>query len=475
MTLNSISMTQGLRPMELVGVLQRAVPLNISALPECALSCIQSRCDSNNVTCVCAHNGYRSDMTGCMFQSCDLPIAMFSRNWTSTLCHEPIRERTSQFKITNFLLGALVITAIVSRLCFKRFFSSTKRLGSEDWTILGATVTTLTSSMIQTFFLMPNGLGRDVWTLDVAHLVRFGLYFYIMEILYLILITLVKICLSLFYLNIFPGRGIRKLLWITVGFHVAAGLAFILKTVFQCTPLEYNWMKYGGNRTTTTPGHCIDIHASGWANGVLGVAADIWLIALPLTQLQKLKLHWKKKVGAAVMFMTGGLVTIVSILRLKSFTHFANSYNPTWDNWNVVFWSTVEVCVGLICCCLPTLRLILMKVYPRVFETRGSRTRTSCTASSSNAFPSSNRTNRSSAAEYDELDDEASHHARVKAKWAPAREEVLHEEVQLPDDSDLEAGRRKVRIRPLSRLPSEADCYELTQEAVKTTEKVPRV
>ncbi|KAG5912689.1 hypothetical protein E4U42_001988, partial [Claviceps africana] len=338
-------------------------------------------------------------MAACIFQSCDLATAIFSKNQTSTLCDLPVRDRAADFRLTNFLLGGLVVLAIVSRLSFKRFFSTTRRLGSEDWTILGATVTALTSSMVQTFFLMPSGLGRDVWTLDVAHLVRFGLYFYIMEIMYLMLITLVKICLSLFYLNIFPGRGIRRLLWITVGFHVAFGLAFILKTVFQCSPVEYSWTRYDGDPGTA--GRCIDIHLSGWANAVLGVLADVWLIALPLTQLQKLRLHWKKKVGAAVMFMTGGIVTIVSMLRLKSFGHFANSYNPTWDNFNIVFWSTTEVCVGLMCCCLPTFRLILVKLWPRVFETRASRTRTSCTASSSNAIRSTCRTQRSSNVEYD--------------------------------------------------------------------------
>ncbi|KAG5932959.1 hypothetical protein E4U53_001146 [Claviceps sorghi] len=156
------------------------------------------------------------------------------------------------------------------------------------------------------------------------------------------------------------------------------------------------------------------------------------------------------------------------MLRLKSFAHFANSYNPTWDNFNIVFWSTVEVCIGLICCCLPTFRLILVKLWPRVFETRSSRTRTSCTASSSNAIRSTCRTQRSSTAEYDELDD-AAHHAR--AKWTPAREADPREADHQEDD--LETGGRKVRIRPLKRLPSEEDCFELTRGAAKAAEKTP--
>lgn len=59
--------------------------------------------------------------------------------------------------------------------------------------------------------------------------------------------------------------------------------------------------------------------------------------------------------------------TIVSILRLQSLILFANSWNPTWDQWNVAWWSTIEINVGLICTSLPALRLLLMQFAPRVF------------------------------------------------------------------------------------------------------------
>lgn len=65
--------------------------------------------------------------------------------------------------------------------------------------------------------------------------------------------------------------------------------------------------------------------------------------------------------------------TVVSILRLHSLIHFATSWNPTWDQWNVAWFSTIEINIGLICTCLPTLRLMLMSIAPRVFGTsRGS-------------------------------------------------------------------------------------------------------
>lgn len=76
-------------------------------------------------------------------------------------------------------------------------------------------------------------------------------------------------------------------------------------------------------------------------------------------------------------------VTVVSVLRLQSLINFANSTNPTWDNWIVGWWSTIEVNVGMICTCLPTVRLILVRAAPRIFSTN---------MSSNKSEPTRNRT-----------------------------------------------------------------------------------
>lgn len=58
--------------------------------------------------------------------------------------------------------------------------------------------------------------------------------------------------------------------------------------------------------------------------------------------------------------------TLISVLRFQSLVHFANSANPTWDQWNIAWWSTIEVNVSIICTCLPSIRLILAHMFPRV-------------------------------------------------------------------------------------------------------------
>lgn len=62
-------------------------------------------------------------------------------------------------------------------------------------------------------------------------------------------------------------------------------------------------------------------------------------------------------------------VTLVSILRLQSLLHFAKTSNPTWDNLAVSQWSTVEINVGIICTCMPSIRVLLLRLFPKLLGT----------------------------------------------------------------------------------------------------------
>lgn len=64
--------------------------------------------------------------------------------------------------------------------------------------------------------------------------------------------------------------------------------------------------------------------------------------------------------------LTPSSVTIVSVLRLRALNFSANTANPTWDFFDVGIWSTVEINVGIICVCMPSLRLLLVRVFPRL-------------------------------------------------------------------------------------------------------------
>jgi len=210
------------------------------------------------------------------------------KNLTETACERPRRDASARYDVMNITLGTITGLVVVARTIFKRAFSHRRALGADDWVVLAAITIGIPTTILNTQGLTKHGLGRDVWTLPAEELTNFVLYFYVMEVLYLTLMAMV---------------AIRRLLWGTAAFNVAAGISAVATAIFQCTPISYYWTQWVEDR----PGKCIDINAAGWVHGSVNVAVDIWLLAIPLSQIRRLELHWKKKVGVAIMFLTGTL------------------------------------------------------------------------------------------------------------------------------------------------------------------------
>ncbi|KAF1842706.1 uncharacterized protein K460DRAFT_314232 [Cucurbitaria berberidis CBS 394.84] len=341
----------------------------IEHLPKCALPCLrtaiaQSPCDVKNTTCICTNEQLQSDVQTCMLKSCRLRESLTAKNRTSTACHAPIRYKGETARISNLILSVVTAVCALSRVLYKAVFSIGE-LGWDDYTVLATLITGVPSVIIIDRGLVPNGLGRDVWTVPFDSITNFVRWLYALEVLYFLQIALLKLTLLFFFLRIFPKRLTRRLLWGTVILNVLCGAAFVLAAIFQCQPISFYWTSWDRER----PGKCININGLAWSNAIISIVLDIWILVLPLYEIFHLQLSWRKKISVALMFGVGTFVTVVSILRLRSLVHFATSTNATWDQTDVVNWSNIEVNVGIICACMPALRVILVRCFPRVFGT----------------------------------------------------------------------------------------------------------
>jgi hypothetical protein len=126
---------------------------------------------------------------------------------------------------------------------------------------------------------------------------------YINEVLYFTQVFTVKLSILAFYLRLFPGVLIRRLIWGTICVTISFIIIFDFVTIFQCQPVSYYWLGW----TLETKGHCLSINMLVWANAASSIVLDLWMLVLPLSQLRVLQLHWKKKVGVALMFSVGVL------------------------------------------------------------------------------------------------------------------------------------------------------------------------
>lgn len=297
-------------------------------------------------------------VTPCLSVNCTIPEALFMKNVSSTNCKLPVRDRRSSYVALSYIMIILAGVFVAARITFKLLDGL--ELGLDDWSMLATLAISTANTVIIVTGTIKNGLGKDIWTLRPDEITKMLQSFYIMASLYFSELTLLKLSLIFFYIRVFPSQGAQRLLWGTVVFTVLWGLLYVFIAIFQCRPISYFWTKWDGLHQ----GHCMDINAITSSNAAISIVLDFWSLGIPLWQLWGLKMHWKKKIGVAMMFCVGTFITVVSILRLQALVHFAASSNVSWEFYDVSVWSTIEVGVGIMCTCLPTLRLLFVKLFP---------------------------------------------------------------------------------------------------------------
>ncbi|KAF5229760.1 hypothetical protein FANTH_14097 [Fusarium anthophilum] len=335
----------------------------LTNLPACAAPCYddaikKSDCNSTDVKCVCSTQVIIQTAEACAAQACHVRDSLTTLNMTYTYCEVPVRNKTPIFINVTIVLGVISGVATALRLWSKFFFTKTE-LGLDDLFIVLTLFIGMPSTAMNIHGTAGHGEGRDIWTLEFDDITKFGFYFWLLEVFYFAQVSLLKTSLLFFYLRIFPGNA-QKLLWGTIIFNSVFGVLFMFLAAFQCTPVSYFWLNWDGEHKGT----CMNSTAIGWANASISVAVDVWMLAVPMWYLRKLKLHWKKKIGVAAMFIVGTFVTVVSIIRLQFLVDLGSSHNPTYDQTDISIWSTVEINVGIICASMPALRVILVRLFP---------------------------------------------------------------------------------------------------------------
>lgn len=165
-----------------------------------------------------------------------------------------------------------------------------------------------------------------------------------------------KASLLLLYHRIFGVVDkFRYALWISGFMIVGWFIACVIASIAGCQPVSYFWNK-------DQPGRCMDeVNFFRW-NGIANMLMDFLVLCLPLTMTWRVKANFRQKLILSGIFLLGGFVCIVSILRIIQFNG-SRINDPTYSTINTATWSSVEQSVGIVCACLPTLRPLFRQLY----------------------------------------------------------------------------------------------------------------
>ncbi|KAF6801207.1 CFEM domain-containing protein [Colletotrichum sojae] len=300
---------------------------DISKYPTCAVSCIikalpQSPCTGMNQTCLCADPVFNDDVAACLKTGCTVREQLNTANLTWADCGFPLTDNANLPRFLTGFLFVLPAVFIVIRMMNK--WVNPSSWAGDDISILLA-FACATAFVPINFRALSLGLGKDIWTLQPDTITEFLKNMFVTQIFYISSLCLIKASIIFFYLRIFPSARFRLVLWATQGFNTSITVLYLILTFTQCDPLPLYWTDWDGQQA----GACRDFNKLVLTHVGFNMFLDVWMLALPLTQLYKLNIRLRKKIGVILMFSVGIFLTAVSAIRIQTVVHFATTNNIT--------------------------------------------------------------------------------------------------------------------------------------------------
>jgi hypothetical protein len=169
---------------------------------------------------------------------------------------------------------------------------------------------------------------------------------------------------------------LRRSSLFTLAIVILSGIVLTFLFIFQCRPVDAAFDEVQGS--------CIDVVSLFLSSAPVDILTDIAIILLPLPFLTSLRIDWGEKVVLVAMFLLGGFIAVVDVVRIvylqsalraqltisSSGTVTAGNRYPNYSYY-VSFsfmWSAVVVSVGITCCCILVLKPLALRIMPDWFH-----------------------------------------------------------------------------------------------------------
>ncbi|WXC67266.1 hypothetical protein SNK03_013050 [Fusarium graminearum] len=331
----------------------------------CVKSCLDqvlgddTRYRQNN-NALCGNKKYLRDLGTCVMQNCDVGDTMRYYLMMEQDCHWPVLDRRREINIICAVMLPLAMAFFCMRAISK--IIGFVPYGHDDSLIIAAFPFFVVFTAMY-FLVSANGTGLDIWHVQDEDITACYKIILVAEYMYAITLTLTKLSILAFFLRIFPDHNFRRMVHGTVAFIIVMSATFLVLFMLQSVPMKVSWE---GWKEKNPKGVLLSTNAIATSHGAINVALDVWMLILPMTQLWKIGIKPKKKIGIMSMFGAGALLTIFSTVRIPYISKFALSKNITADTVDTVIWSMVETSIGMIVACMPGARQFVRDILSRV-------------------------------------------------------------------------------------------------------------
>lgn len=263
---------------------------------------------------------------------------------------ETFRGRLLGSAISTFVVCVLVVPLKLWCRISKRSRGGVTSLGFDDALCVAALVLATAFFFIGIFGLGPQlgkHLGLEVST---PQLLVFLEFLFPEQLLYCVCIATNKLAILAFYWRLFSIKARIPIIALT-GIVSIWAIGLIIAVVLTCDPIESQWNPF-------IPGaKCSGLRELYLGGSVPNIFTDAALLLMPLPYIWRLNIRVAQRLMVVSIFLLGCFVNVVSIIRLVILMRVdLASADYTWKMKEVLLWSVVEVDVGLICACLPSMK-----------------------------------------------------------------------------------------------------------------------
>ncbi|KAF2766500.1 hypothetical protein EJ03DRAFT_353871 [Teratosphaeria nubilosa] len=260
--------------------------------------------------------------------------------------------------VPTIVLTIISSVMVVSRIGTRVFIAHC--FGIEDIFIIFAFIFAITLCVFTVIETL-NGLGQHEYYLEYPYAWLMPLFHTIWT--YYLAMFCTKFSILIQYNRILPQKLFRAT-YIMMAFCIAFVTWEFFSAIFTCVPVRKFWnpqVYFGG---------CLSLNALWFTNAGINIMSDLIITILPLPVFKALELPRKQKLGLMGIFGLGGFVCVVSIIRLPALYEGLQHNDRSYYYPGTAIWSMVEVNTGIVCSCLPTLRALVSRFWPKAFTTK---------------------------------------------------------------------------------------------------------
>lgn len=261
----------------------------------------------------------------------------------------------------RYMAGIIVMTVIAVLTAWLRLYTRafvSRNLWWDDWTMFVASLITVVTNafLINAYHL---GLGRHIVYVPPQNIPETFKWLWAAEPTNLFAVFLVRLSIALFFLRLVPPkRRYIWTIWAVIGILAISDIYISINFFFECRPIRKVWLP-------EIPGTCFsDVinHSALWLFQTASILADIVLLCIPVCMFWRLQVDLRTKLVLIFLCCLGIFTCVCAIVKTILLPNLISTDpDKTWIVAELCLWAPLELCVGMICGSIPTLRPLVVR------------------------------------------------------------------------------------------------------------------